>query len=376
MTESADGAQKARRSRAATIYDVARRAGVSHQTVSRLLGGFEGIRPETRAKVEKALRELDYRPNFAARSLTIGRSYRIGALTHEIDKLGPSRIIQGAAAAARRAGYVLDIVTLDMADENAIAQSLDLIRQQDLAGVLVLASTDEMIGAFRKSRFSVPVHLSIDGEGRDEPTMQPLTLAELELLVDLLWRDGHRRFAHIAGPSNSPAARNRESAYKQALACRGVRSLCTLRGDWSAEAGYRAASSLPRDVTAVIIANDQMALGALLWLKEAGVMVPADVSVAGIDDIPESAYFSPPLTTVRLDFVAQGAIAVGKLLTMIGEDADVPTLMPRPQLVVRASTGAAPDDLDRTPRGTLRSGRAASNSCPSTRCRPRTPSAR
>ena len=343
MTEIANGASKPARTRAATIYDVARRAGVSHQTVSRLIGGFEGIRPETRAKVEKALRELDYRPNVAARSLTMGRSYRIGALTHEIDKTGPSRIIQGAAAAARRAGYVLDIVTLDMADAIAIAESLDLIRQQDLAGVLVFASTDEMIGAFRKSRFRAPVHLSIDGEGRDEPTAQPLKLAELEMLVDLLWRNGHRRFAHIAGPANSPAARNRELAYEQALARRGVRSLGAVRGDWSSESGYRAAADLPRDATAVVVANDQMALGALLALQKAGAAVPADVSVTGIDDIPESAYFNPPLTTVRLDLLTQGAIAVGELLALIGAEADVPTVLPSPQIVVRASTGAAPD---------------------------------
>ena len=342
MEEFAKSAHKMREWRA-TIYDVARQAGVSHQTVSRLLSGFEGIRPETRARVERALRELDYRPNFAARSLTKGRTHRIGALTHEIDKIGPSRIIQGASIAARRAGYVLDIVTLDMADESAIAESLELIRQQDLGGVLVLASTDEMIGAFRKSRFRVPVHLSTDGEGRVEPTGRTPALAEVELLVDLLWRHGHRRFAHIAGPANSPAARNREAAYEHALARRGVRSLGMARGDWSAEAGYRAGLRLPRAATAVIVANDQMALGALRALRETGLTVPADVSVAAIDDIPESAFFWPPLTTVRIDLVAQGAIAVSKLLTLIGADVDAPGALPPPQLVVRASTGAAPD---------------------------------
>jgi DNA-binding LacI/PurR family transcriptional regulator len=353
MTEPANGANKPSMSRAATIYDVARRAGVSHQTVSRLLSGFEGIRPETRAKVEKALRELDYRPNFAARSLTMGRSYRIGALTHEIDKVGPSRIIQGAATAARRAGYVLDIVTLDMADEKAIAESLDLIRQQDLAGVVVFASTDEMIAAFRKSRFRVPVHLSIDGEGRGESTVQRFMLAEIEMLVDLLWQDGHRQFAHIAGPANWPAARNREFAYEQALARRGVQSLRTVRGDWSPEAGYRAVADLPGEATAIIVANDQMALGALLALQKAGAEVPADVSVTGIDDTPESAYFSPPLTTVRLDFMTQGGIAVAELLALIGEDVDMPTMLPRPQLVVRASTGSAPIDRRRTANAQL-----------------------
>lgn len=347
MAESGNGENKRAVSRAATIYDVARRAGVSHQTVSRLLSGFEGIRPETRAKVEKALSELDYRPNFAARSLTMGRSYRIGALTHEIDKIGPNRIIQGAASAARRAGYVLDIVTLDMADENAIAESLDLIRQQDLAGVLVFASTDEMIAAFRKSPFRAPVHLSIDGEGRDKSPAQPLMLAEIEMIVDLLWQDGHRRFAHIAGPAGWPAARSREFTYEQALARRGVRSLGIVRGDWSAESGYRAVADLPSDATAIVVANDQMALGALLALQKAGVKVPADVSVTGIDDIPESAYFSPPLTTVRLDFVTQGAIAVGELLALIGANVNMPSVLPRPQLVVRASSGAAPRDRRR-----------------------------
>lgn len=343
MMKPTNGAHRPGGSRAATIYDVAQRAGVSHQTVSRLLSGFEGIRPETRAKVEKALRELDYRPNFAARSLTMGRSYRIGALTHEIDKIGPSRIIQGAAAAARRAGYVLDIVTLDMADENAIVESLELIQQQDLAGVLVFASTDEMIAAFRKSRFGVPVHLSIDGEGRGKCVTQPFMLAEIEMLVELLWQHGHRRFAHIAGPANSPAARNRESAYQQALANRDVRSLGTVRGDWSAESGYHSALDLPPGATAIIVANDQMALGAMLALQQAGAAVPADISVTGIDDIPESAYFSPPLTTVRLDLATQGGIAVSELLTSIGADVDAPRVLPRPQLVVRASTGAAPD---------------------------------
>lgn len=342
MTQASSGSDQPIHTRGATIYDVARRAGVSHQTVSRLLGGFEGIRPETRAKVEEALRELDYRPNFAARSLTKGRSHRIGALTHEIDKIGPSRIIQGAAAAARRAGYVLDIVTLDMADEGAIAESLDLIRQQDLAGVLVFASTDEMIAAFRTTRFRVPVHLSIDGEGRDVSATVPVRLAEIELLVDLHYSNGHRRFAHIAGPSNSPAARNRAAAYDQALGRRGLRSLGTVRGDWSAEGGFRAVPDLPKGATAVIVANDQMALGALLAFNQVGISVPTDVSVSGIDDIPESSYFNPPLTTVRLDLATQGAIAVGELFELIGAEADAPTALPQPQLVVRASTGVAP----------------------------------
>ncbi len=106
--------------RPATIYDVARLAGVSHATVTRMLRGFEGIRPETRERVQQALDTLDYRPNLTARSLITGRSHRVGAVMHEIDQVGPSRTVQGAAQAARRAGYLLDIVTLDATDSHAI----------------------------------------------------------------------------------------------------------------------------------------------------------------------------------------------------------------------------------------------------------------
>ena len=171
MSESAaslePAADPAPPTKAATIYDVAQAAGVSHQTVSRFLKGFEGIRPETREKVVRALDELGYRPNLTARSLKSGRSHRIGALTHEISQVGPSRIAEGANAAAREAGYVLDLISLDVRNPRAIEESLELITQHDLAGVLALASTDEMTQAFETTEFRVPAY--IDAEA-DEPS--------------------------------------------------------------------------------------------------------------------------------------------------------------------------------------------------------------
>jgi DNA-binding LacI/PurR family transcriptional regulator len=322
------------RDRAATIYDVAKFAGVSHQTVSRLLKGYEGIRPATRDRVERALRELEYRPNLTARLLTTGRSHRIGALTHEIGQFGPNQIVQGAAQAARRAGYVLDIVTLDMADRDAIAQSLDLVTQHDLAGVLVLAATDEMVESFRRIEFRVPVHLSADGEDdRGNGQMQ-----EIDTVMRHLHGLGHRDFFHIAGPSNSPAGRHRSAAYEAALDAYGLSSDGTFIGDWSSASGFAAAALIPPTVTAVVAANDQMALGALLGLSRRGLRVPQDVSVTGIDDIPEAEYFSPPLTTIHLDFIARGASALTALMQQI--DSEFPTVAPRPpRLVERMSSG-------------------------------------
>lgn len=323
------------RRRSATIYDVAELAGVSHQTVSRHLQGFPGIRPETRGRVEQAISTLDYRPNLSARSLITGRSHRIGALTHEIDQIGPSRIVQGAAAAARRAGYVLDIVTLDSADEDGIAKSLEMVNQQDLAGVIVLASSDEMTAAFNRTVFRVPVYLSSDEDGMGGPTLS----AAIDDVVDHLYRHGHRRFFHLGGPENWLAGQNRLRDYRAALARRGLETVGSSFGDWSAAAGFAAAETLPSDVTAIISANDQMALGALLALDQRGLRVPEDVSVSGLDDIPEAQFYKPPLTTIHLDTVAQGAAALARLLDRISPGEFEITAAPPARVVFRASTG-------------------------------------
>jgi len=331
-------AQATPRPRAATIYDVAELAGVSHQTVSRHLKGFTGIRPETRERVERALSTLDYRPNLSARSLITGRSHRIGALTYEIDQVGPSRIVQGAAAAARAAGFVLDIVTLDAADQDGIAKSLEVVNQHDLAGVIVLASSDEMTEAFNRTVFRVPVYLSMDEDGLGGNGRGSLTAA-IDEIIDHLHGLGHRRFFHLGGPANWVAAQHRLLDYTDALARRGLEWAGMSFGDWSAASGYAAMDMVPPDVTAIVSANDQMALGALLALDHQGRRVPEDISVSGLDDVPEAAYYKPPLTTIRLDTVAQGGVALGRLLDRISPGEFPIPASPPAQVVLRSSTG-------------------------------------
>lgn len=329
--------------RPATIRDVAALARVSHQTVARFLQGYEGIRPATRDRVAEALEALEYRPNLTARSLTTGRSMRIGALTHELDQFGPSKIIQGATQAARDAGYVLDILSFDMGDPDEIDRALQMVTQHDLAGVLALASTDHMAQAFGAANFRVPAFLAGEEDefASDHPSQ--LTTVGFPALIDHLAELGHHRILHLAGPSAWSAARNRARAFETAVTSRGLASAGIVYGDWTARSGHEAVSALPSslDFTAVVAANDQMALGALLALRERGVRVPEDMSVTGVDDIPDAAYFSPPLTTLQVDFVAQGRRAVEHLLARIAqrEPADDAALVS--QLVVRRSTGRA-----------------------------------
>ena len=327
----------------ATIYDVAQVAGVSHQTVSRFLKGFEGIRPETREKVVRALDELGYRPNLTARSLKSGRSHRIGALTHDLSQVGPSRVAEGASAAAREAGYVLDLISLDVRNPRAIEESLELITQHDLAGVLALSNTDEMTRAFETTEFRVPAYIHTEAD--DAITNQPSDLAGVGIaaLMSHLAELGHRTLLHIAGPRNWAASRNRVRAYELGLAHHGLRSAGVLVGDWSARSGYEAIASLAEiPATAIVAANDQTALGAMLALKERGLRVPEDVSVVGIDDIPEAAFFDPPLTTVWIDFDNRGRQTLLTLLAQI-EHTEIRTVdVPPPRLIVRRSSGPAP----------------------------------
>lgn len=325
-----------------TLYDVARLAGVSHQTVSRLVKGNTNIRPALVARIEAAIAELGYRPNLSARSLATSRSYRIGALGYEIAETGPSRILQGAVARAREAGYVVDLVILDPDDEKAIEAALSLLNQADLAGVLALAPTPKVMAALDKMPFSVPLH--VESDAQDRPSHTTRNQGGIDALVDHLLGLGHRRFFHIPGPEDWYSAQARRERLSELAAQRGFEVTEAVPGDWSSRAGYKAASAMPLDrgITAVVAANDQTALGAIAGLETRGVRVPEDVSIVGFDDIPEAQFFRPALTSIWLDFDRQGRLAVDELFRRM-PDAEAPEASPdvAPVLRVRASTAPA-----------------------------------
>ena len=337
----------------ATIYDVATRAGVSHQTVSRFLRGFEGIRPETRAKVEAALAELEYRPNSAARFLRLKRTNRIALLADNMHLSGPARTIASATEAARDLGYVTDIVTMDGGDERSVREALDLVLSQQIAGLVLMAQTAIARTAVEQRDISMPVGrdfgLVVDGTGESLGVRAGRVAAEH--LIEL----GHRRAAYVAGPEQWLVARERQEGFTVAFTAGGGEVVSSATGDWSAESGFTAARRLldegalgtpggagrSRDggATAVAVANDTMAMGLLAALAEAGVSVPGDVSVVGNDDAPEARYMVPPLTTVDLDFAREGVLVVSSLIARIeGRETDPVIHVPTPALVTRAST--------------------------------------
>lgn len=321
----------------ATIYDVARRAGVSHQTVTRYLNGFEGIRPATREKVRAALTELDYRPNGAARWLRTRQSNRIGILAHRMELSGPGRIIAGATTAARRRGFVLDIASMDGEDATSVDEALDVITEHQIAGVFATAQTEVVRDAVASRRLDVPVAMD-SGEGLasfgTNPRAHPGRLAAAHL-ADL----GHRRVASVNGPRVWIASAERRNGFFEMAAERGLDVVWQTEGDWSADSGYRAAAQLPDEVTAVAVANDSMAIGLIYGLAERGIRVPDDVSVIGMDDAPEARFHLPPLSTVRLDFEGEGAYLMNTLIAKIeGDDLSTVPGYRLPELVARGST--------------------------------------
>ncbi|MFP7761758.1 substrate-binding domain-containing protein [Marisediminicola sp. LYQ85] len=331
------------RSRPATIYDVAREAGVSHQTVSRLLKGHR-ISESYESRVQDALAKLDYRPNIAARSLATRESKRVAALMYEMTQLGPIKILEGASAAARESGYVLDIVSLDPADDRSLAEAIDVVNQQDVAGIVAFAPNDRMRERLDAASFRVPLYRETEDEDEDRavPAHSNYNMLGAELAMRHLLDLGHERIVHVTGPLDWPAARIRARTYDELLRQGGLTPAPWLEGDWSAESGYRlaqgllAAGELP---TAVFAGNDQMALGILHALAEAGVAVPGRVSVIGMDDSPDAAYYSPSLTSIPMYFREQGRFAFLALLArMNGQPSQWKTDFVRPSLVLRAST--------------------------------------
>ncbi|WP_420112929.1 LacI family DNA-binding transcriptional regulator [Pseudactinotalea sp.] len=318
--------------RQATIYDVARRAGVSHQTVARFLNGDGGIRPYNRVKVVAALEELQYRPNMAARSLATNRTFRLGALGFEIAGHNPGRVLQGASDAARELGYVVEVMGLDPLDPSMLRGGVEALVRQGAEGLLITSPTVGIAEALAELDVDVPI--VIEGGDDVEDRQRLGARLALEHLAEL----GHTRVAHLAGPQEWTAARWRLAEYEDWAAHAGVRPV-VWAGDWDFESGYQNAERLlGSGITALFAANDRVAMGALLRMHELGVRVPQDVSLVGFDDLPMSGYTHPPLTTVRQEFELLGRVSAERLIASI-EVRDHDGVYPEPVLVARRSTG-------------------------------------
>lgn len=334
--------------RAANIRDVARRAGVSHQTVSRVLNGHPSLRAETRDRVLAAMAELSFRPNRAARALVTSRSTTIGVLVGKGFEYGPAASLQAIDSAAREAGYAVDIAHLDDLDGGSIRSALDRLLAHGVDGLVILAPQTQTLGEIERLSITLPFVTVHSAQAQDDHRLSVDQSGGAALATRHLLELGHRRIAHIAGPEGWFETEARVRGYRGEMEAWGRSPEVLRSGDWTAESGYRAGRSLAadREITAVFSSNDQMALGLLHAFREGGRRVPEDVSVVGFDDIPEAAHYCPPLTTVRQDFPELGRRCMARLLALIGsvgtdaagEAGAAPDVVP--ELVVRASTAA------------------------------------
>ncbi|WP_411089446.1 LacI family DNA-binding transcriptional regulator [Streptomyces sp. 061-3] len=340
MTSSTD-----RAGRPAVLSDVARLAQVSVMTVSRVLNESPGVKASTRARVLAAVTELGYRPNSAARTLVTGRSRVLGVVAFDTRLYGPATTLVGIEQAARDAGYTVRVTTLESTGQDSGEEVMRGLMSESLAGVILSAPHDWAAEALRHLTKGTPVVVvDVDIDQESAPVVGVAQHAGARQATEHLLSLGHQTVWHVSGPVNWPSAQAREAAWRTTLTEAGQKAPPPLRGDWTARSGYEQGKRLLRrkNVTAVFAANDQMALGVLLALREAGLDVPGDVSLVGFDDIPEAAYFWPPLTTVRQDFDEAGRLALDLLVDQIeGTGGRDGLTVVQPELVVRGSTGPA-----------------------------------
>jgi DNA-binding LacI/PurR family transcriptional regulator len=329
------------RRRNPTISDVAQRAGVSVPTVSRVLTGAARVSPAKRELVEAAIAELDFRPSAAARVLVSRKSQTIAVIAGNTSRYGYAETIRGIEVAAREKGYTVMITVVESADEDEVDRAIAATLTQALAGVVVLKFDPPGVAALRKIPAHLPV-VALSGT-REAGTRQAVLdeAAAAEELTDHLLGLGHATVHHVRVPP-SRRVDGRTSGWKRALTKAGAPVPAVRDATWDPRSGVAIGRELAADpeVTAVFCGNDEIAMGVMRGVVEAGLRVPEDVSVAGFDDHPLAGLWSPPLTTVEQDFASLGGRGFQLLLQDIDGTGDRRFSSELPRLVLRESTAA------------------------------------
>ncbi|QFG20599.1 LacI family DNA-binding transcriptional regulator [Actinomadura sp. WMMB 499] len=325
------------------LRDVARLAGVSHQTVSRVFKDHPMVSPKTRDRVLAAAAQLDFRPNAAARALATGRSSTLGVVSFDTALHGPASIIAAIERHAREAGFFTSVAGLGSAGRGTVAGAVERFRDQGVDGLIMIPGHVPPEEAVRHLPGDLPMVML--GPPAAVPTVQADHYHAPGEAARYLLGLGHRTVHHLPGPADWSEATERTRGWRDALAAAGAEIPGCTPGDWSARSGYERGRVLAADpdVTAVFAANDQIALGLLWAIHESGRRVPEDVSVIGFDDIPEAAFLTPPLSTVRQDFAALGRHCVELLVAQLTDPgaAPGPAAVVPSELVIRRSTGPA-----------------------------------
>lgn len=313
---------------------------MSHQTVSRVINDDPTVRPGMREKVDAAVVALGYRPRAAARALASRTNRALGLVTTGGTLHGPMSTGLGFNQAARRAGYHVLMAALDDPQPDSMREAVETLLSQDVAAIVLVAADTSALAALDALPVPVPVPLltanGLPGQPGAGTAVAIDQVRGATLAVEHLLGIGRRRIVHLAGPLVSQEAALRRDGYLDAMRAAGLEPV-VIEGDWTPGSGFAAASSLdPGSVDALFCGNDQMALGVLSAFAGRGVSVPEDIALVGFDDIPEAAYFTPALTTVRQDFEALGGRVLAVLDGMLAGTPPDDTVL-QPTLVVRAS---------------------------------------
>ncbi len=335
-----------------TIDQVARRAGVSRQTVSRVINNHPSVAPGTRLRVQKVISRLGYQPNALARSLVRRRSHTLGVVATGLEYYGPSGTLVGIEHRATELGYSIALNLLHRPQVDDVAQVLNSLLSRQVDGIIWAVPE---IGANRTwlqmktPHLPVPIVFLSMHPADNLPVVSVDNRAGGRLATTHLLSQGYRHIGLIAGPLDWWEAQERKCGWEEALRGAGmaVESRQVFEGDWTASSGQEGFGFLSDqfpEMDALFACNDQMALGALQASRRRGRHVPADLGIVGFDDIPESAFFWPPLTTVRQELRKLGGIAVDQVSQMIAANhgelclGRSQMIWVAPQLVVRESS--------------------------------------
>src|SRR5689334_12975773 len=330
-----------RRTRGVSMADVARLAGVSSQTVSRVSTGHPGVIESTRRQVLAAMRELGYRPNSAARALKRGSFHTIGVILFTLATTGNSRTVEAIATQAAQEGYAITLFPVAAPTQDDVLGAFTRLGELAVDGIIVIMEVHLLDAAALTLPPGVQVVVVDSDAGDRYPVVDTDQADGARQAVRHLLGLGHETVWHVTGPAESFSSERRTQAWRRTLLEAGRTVPPVQRGDWTADSGYRAGLALAAEAecTAVFAANDQMALGLLRAFHESGRTVPRDVSIVGFDDIPDSSSFIPPLTTVHQDFAEVGRRCVQGLLRQIRNEPEGPgTVLVPTRMVVRGST--------------------------------------
>ena len=329
--------------RGPSMIDVANHSGVSHQTVSRVLNGHKSVTEKTRRKVIKAVEDLGYRPNLTARALATGKTATIGVLSHDTTLFGPASTLHSVQSAARDNGYRTTIYSLKGEDSDSIISGISDLINQGVDGIVIIAP--QIRGAKEISNVigSFPAVLVESESSAALPSVNVDQFYGAYELTRHLISLGHKSIAHISGPKNWYESSRRSQGFKKALSENKLETTFIWEGDWSARSGFESTKKIIKNkkITGIFAGNDAMALGALKALSEAGLNVPRDISLVGFDDLPESEYLTPALTTAKQDFHAVGDQALGILLGLVNNNKVRMHVAIKPEILIRSSTAKA-----------------------------------